>query len=60
MVMARLRQIKKRYNDQFWILLKFKKCPDDYHIGRADRRVQYAKVNWARVQLYFGILQSTV
>ena len=25
-----------------------------------DRRVQYDKVIWARVQIYFGIVQSTV
>ena len=26
------------------------KCPDDYHIGHADKRVQYGKVIWVRVQ----------
>jgi len=33
------------YNTEIY----FDNCPDDFHIGRADRRVQYGKVIWARV-----------
>ena len=31
-----------------------------YFLTSADMLVQYGKVIWARVQLYFGIVQSTV
>ena len=44
------------YNTEIYL----DKCLDDYYIGRANRRFQYSKVIWARVQIYFGIVQSTV
>ena len=36
------------------------KCPDESHIGRAGRRVQYDFLIWARVQIYFHIGHFTV
>ena len=38
------------YNTEIYL----DKSPDDYHM------VQYDKVIWARVHIYFGIVQSTV
>ena len=37
-------------NFTFCVSALVKRYPDDYHIGHADRRVQYGKVIWVRVQ----------